>query len=148
MLTIDTNILVYAFDVRYPEKQTIAQDVMLLVGRMGHPIGLQAVGELQNALRRKLGFPIWRVAEEARSVLHSYASFHPTARAADGALDDIQGGRLKYWDALLVRSAAEHGCTAMFSEDMQDGSRLAGVEIVNPFGATGLSDRARELLTL
>ncbi len=57
-------------------------------------------------------------------------------------------GRLSYWDALMLASAREAGCSAFISEDLQDGARLFGMEIVNPFGAQGPSPRAIELLDL
>jgi predicted nucleic acid-binding protein len=57
-------------------------------------------------------------------------------------------GRLSYWDALLLASCAQAGLTVLLSEDMQDGFKLGGVEVVNPFGPSGLSARAREVLGL
>lgn len=148
MITIDTNVLVYAHDGRDPLRQAIALNVMEALGSRGHPIGLQAIGEFQNAARHKLKQPIWQAAVQARRIMQAFSHFASTSTAVAGALDDMEAGRLSYWDALLVRSAAEHGCTAMFSEDMQDGSRPDGVEIVNPFGESGVSDRARDLLRL
>ncbi len=148
ILTADTNVLIYAQDPAAEIKESLAAQVMTALAAGRHPIGLQAIGEFQSALRRRLKVPLWKAAGLGRDLLTTYPHFPHTASAVADALDDMEAGRLSYWDALLVRSAAEHGCTAMFSEDMQDGSRLAGVEIVNPFGATGLSDRARELLTL
>ena len=60
----------------------------------------------------------------------------------------MAAGRLSYWDALMLASAAEVGCTIMLSEDMQDGATLLGLEIVNPFGPDGVSRRAAALLDL
>ncbi len=56
--------------------------------------------------------------------------------------------RSMYWDALRLASAREAGCTVFISEDLQDGDWLFGLEIVNPFAATGPSDRVRALLDL
>ena len=39
----------------------------------------------------------------------------------------------------------QSGCSALSSEDMQDGRRLGGVEIVNPFAA-GAAARLEALL--
>ncbi len=57
-------------------------------------------------------------------------------------------GQLSYWDALILASAREAGCEIFISEDLQDGARLFGLEIVNPFAATGPSDRVKHLLDL
>ena len=35
--------------------------------------------------------------------------------------------------ALIVATAIEAGCDTLLSEDLQDGRRIAGLRIVNPF---------------
>ena len=51
---------------------------------------------------------------------------------------------INFWDALIVRSAKQSGCSVLFSEDMQAVREIDGVRIVNPFpfdsGACGLYD--------
>jgi predicted nucleic acid-binding protein len=42
---------------------------------------------------------------------------------------------LSFYDALIVRAAIASGCTALFTEDMQQGALIGGVKIVNPFVA-------------
>lgn len=64
------------------------------------------------------------------------------------ALADHPGGRASYWDALLVTTAAEAGCSLILTEDMTDGAVLSGVEIHNPFTTVGMTDLTRELLDL
>ncbi|HYQ91954.1 MAG TPA: PIN domain-containing protein, partial [Candidatus Competibacteraceae bacterium] len=38
-----------------------------------------------------------------------------------------------FYDALIVASALEAGCTCLYSEDMQHGQYLEGLTIENPF---------------
>jgi predicted nucleic acid-binding protein len=146
MITADTNVLVYVSDDSEPLKQRIAAQIMRQLAERRQPIGLQVIGELQNALRRKLRHTPAAAAGAARHVLQSFDIFSPTETAAGEALTLLAAGRLSYWDALLVLSAAEVGVIALLSEDMQNGAVIGGVEIVNPFGPNGLSDRARQLL--
>jgi predicted nucleic acid-binding protein len=40
---------------------------------------------------------------------------------------------LSFWDALIVRSAADAGCARVLSEDMGHGQVFDGVRIDNPF---------------
>jgi len=41
---------------------------------------------------------------------------------------------LSFWDSLIVASALENNCTALYTEDMQDGQVIEGkLKIVNPF---------------
>jgi predicted nucleic acid-binding protein len=41
--------------------------------------------------------------------------------------------RLSFWDALIVRAALVSGCARLYSEDLQHGWRVEGLEVVNPF---------------
>jgi predicted nucleic acid-binding protein len=38
-----------------------------------------------------------------------------------------------FWDALILRTAKQAGCTVLFSEDMQHTRTLDGLQILNPF---------------
>jgi predicted nucleic acid-binding protein len=41
--------------------------------------------------------------------------------------------RLSFWDAMIVHMADRAGCAVLFSEDLQSGSRILGLEIIDPF---------------
>jgi predicted nucleic acid-binding protein len=43
--------------------------------------------------------------------------------------------RLSWYDSLIVAVAATAGCRKLLTEDLRDGSTLAGVRIENPFRA-------------
>lgn len=149
MVTVDTNVLVYLFDDDRPEKQSIAALVMERVMQADSAIGLQAIGELQNALRHKMRRPAWQAAQSARAVLSGFRrSFAPTETAVDDALAAMSIGQLSYWDALLVASARDGGCRTIISEDMQDDGMVFGVRVLNPFGVDGPSASVRSLLNL
>jgi predicted nucleic acid-binding protein len=38
-----------------------------------------------------------------------------------------------FWDALILRSAKQAGCSVLLSEDLQQQREVDGVRIVNPF---------------
>jgi predicted nucleic acid-binding protein len=38
-----------------------------------------------------------------------------------------------FWDALILRSAKQSGCSVVFSEDLHQQREIDGVRIVNPF---------------
>ena len=87
--------------------------------------------------------------QEARNLLISLPTFPATDKAVLAALSEVAAGRSGYWDTLLVHSAADAGCTVMFTEDRQGAACVGGVELVSPFGQDGgVSERARELLEL
>lgn len=148
-MTLDTNVLVYLLDHDEPAKQATARTVVGELMRRESVLALQCVGEFQNVARRKLRLAPWEAAQEAHNLLTSFATFPATETAALAALGKLAAGRWSYWDALLIHSAAEAGCTTLFSEDVQADTVTAGVEVVNPFASdSALSDRARELLEL
>ena len=49
--------------------------------------------------------------------------------------DTNEEHRLSFRDAMLGVMACQSGCSAVPSEDPQDGRRLGGVEIIDPFTA-------------
>jgi predicted nucleic acid-binding protein len=148
MISVDTNVFVYAIDQRDPVKQSVARSVLIALAQAEAVVALQVVGEFQNALKRSLKLPAWAAAQAARNVLTQYASFPYDRDAVETALMLSAAGRMSYWDALLVASSDAVGVTTLLSEDMTDGLVHGGVEIVNPFGADGPSARLQALLTL
>lgn len=146
MITIDSNVVIYSLDDRDPDKQAVAIDLLSRMVDQSCAIGLQVVGEVQNVLRRKLGQPPWVAAQAARNLLVSFPTYTATPTAAEAALTQMAAGRFSYWDALLLASGREAGCMTIFSEDMREGLAWNGIEIVNPFGANGLSDRAISIM--
>jgi predicted nucleic acid-binding protein len=41
--------------------------------------------------------------------------------------------RISFWDAMIVHAARLAGAAILYTEDLQHGSALGGVSIVNPF---------------
>ncbi len=49
------------------------------------------------------------------------------------AIDLTRLHRVSFWDALIVRAALSSGCKVLFSEDMQSGRSIDGLQVLNPF---------------
>jgi predicted nucleic acid-binding protein len=148
MISCDTNLFVYAYDNRDLTKQSTARLVLATLPGRGAAVGLQVVGEVQNALRKRLRAPPQVAYELAADLLTQFSSFAYDERAVGIALAEAIAGRLSYWDALLLAAADGAGVHTMLSEDMADGLVFGELEVVNPFGRDGPSDRARRLLAL
>jgi predicted nucleic acid-binding protein len=148
MISFDTNIFVYSVDQSDPRKQSIVERILRAADPTATVVGLQVIGEFQNALQRRLKMPPWAAAQAARNVLAKFGSFPYDQPAVESALAQSAAGRLSYWDALLVASADAAGVTALITEDMADGSVHGAVEIINPFGPSGPSARIQQLLTI
>jgi len=146
LLTADTNIFVYAIDGRDQRKHEIAKDVRDRLKAISAPIGFQVVSEFYSAATRRLKRTPWEAAQGARNLLMSYPCFAMTSDSISRALAETSAERFSYWDALLLASADLAGCKAILSEDMADGIRLGGIEVVHPFAEAGLSERAQAAL--
>lgn len=146
MITLDSNVFLYMNDNRDLVKREIAFEVVRALALSRVRVSLQVVGETQNALRRKFKRSALEAATVGREIVQAFELVPPTKASVEIALEQMETGRLSYWDALLLSTVARAGCTVLLTEDLQDGATVLGVEIVNPFGPDGLSARAAELL--
>ena len=67
---------------------------------------------------------------------NSVGARHLHVPAADDVLAAIgihQRTGISFWDAMIVRSAAEIGSAVLFSEDLNAGQEYSGVRVENPF---------------
>jgi len=114
---------------------------------LDRPLALQAIGEFQAAATQKLKLSVVFSARKRPAAPEELRHFARTASAIRTALDASAEGSFSFWDAVLLASAAEAGCSVLFSKDRRDGARLGSIVISNPFGARpALSEFARELL--
>jgi len=132
---VDTNVFVYAVSDDDPERQSVARD---LVERLAESEVLQTstqvLQELYVVLTRKVRRKF--TSREALAYLD---------RIARSAVTGIDYGVVReaaelsarhtfsMWDALVIVAAARSGAERLYSEDLQHGRRILGVEIVNPF---------------
>ena len=129
----DTNVLVYTDDRSSPAKQRRAIDLVAEHRRAGSGVvSLQALQEYFVAVTRKLQVD----AKTARRKVELIAEFDvaaPDVRDILAAIDLHRLHGFSFWDALVLRSAAQAGCTTLFTEDLQDHREIDGIHIVNPF---------------
>jgi predicted nucleic acid-binding protein len=147
--TLDSNLLIYSVDNTAGLRHGLAMQIVLAAVRRDCWLTLQAVSEFYAATSRKRIIPIAVAAARANDWLIAFPHTAVSADAVRTALADAVAGRASYWDALLVATAAEAGCTLILTEDLADGTTLGGVEIHNPFDAAGgLTGRTQALLGL
>jgi predicted nucleic acid-binding protein len=147
--TLDTNVLVYALDSGSGARHQTAEEIIERAPYRDCWLALQAISEFYAVVTRKRIVRPSEAAAQARDWLDLFRSAAPSAAAVRTALAHAAAGRASYWDALLVATAAEAGCTVVLTEDLADGDEFGGVEIHNPFAPSGgLTERARHLLGL
>jgi predicted nucleic acid-binding protein len=144
--TLDTNILIYAFDDRDPFKQRVCADMLLAAMFERSPLALQVIGEFYVVTVRKRILSPVRAREEVEQFVSAFDTFPPPPSAYLIAAEEATHGTFSYWDAVLLASAHDAGCDVLLSEDMADGARLGAVTVRNPFGPRGLNEEARAYL--
>ncbi|MGA8617565.1 MAG: PIN domain-containing protein [Candidatus Sulfotelmatobacter sp.] len=129
----DTNVLIYADDKAAPAKQRRALDLVTEHRRARTGVvSLQVLQEYFVTATRKLHVE----SSIARRKVELLAEFHVAAPDVSDILAAIDLHRLhnlSFWDALVIRSAKQSGCTVLFSEDVQHSRDIDGLQIVNPF---------------
>jgi predicted nucleic acid-binding protein len=145
--TLDTNILVYSIDSKAGLRGHLARRILDLAVHRDGWLTLQAVSEFYAAATRKGHMPPADAAAQANDWLDLFPTLSASAASVRAALRAASHRHASYWDALLVATAAEGGCTMILTEDLADGTLLDGVRIVNPFGETDISATAMRVLT-
>ena len=146
--TLDTKILVHAVDSREGRKRELATRIIEAAAGLDCPLALQVVGEFTAAAAAKLKLDAKDAAARAAQLIAGFDTFGYSVHAVRAALEEAPKGRFSYWDGVLLASAAEAGCTTIFSEDMADGARFGSIGVANPFGRDGLTPHAKVVLGL
>jgi predicted nucleic acid-binding protein len=132
---VDTNVIVYAFDVGEDRKREVA--LQLLGDSSLHlVVSAQVLNEFYWIVTRKLEPPL--EAEEAHDVVRHLASGDVVpidASLVDAAITLARRHRLALWDAAILAAASRWGCDELLTEDLDDGATIEGVRIRNPFQA-------------
>lgn len=130
---VDSNILLYAVDDADPRKQQVARNwrAELWKSRLGR-VSFQVLNEFYvNAVRLNPA-----ASDQARSEVRDLLAWNPVMTDASviergWKLQDRY--QLSFWDSLIVAAAKAAACGFLLTEDLQDGQKLDGVEVVNPF---------------
>ncbi len=136
---VDTNVLVYRFDGRFPEKQAAA-DALLRKGvandtvRIAHQAVLEFVAATTRPQRDGSTILPPDVARlEAEDLLRQFEVLHPDDRVVRAALQGMAAYGLSLWDAHMWAYAEVHELGVLYSEDFQHERWYGGVVVVDPF---------------
>jgi predicted nucleic acid-binding protein len=134
---VDANVLVYAYDTDAGRKHERAQSILVdLWESESGVVSTQVLQEFYVTVTRKLPKPLpKRTAREIVATYESWSVHRPGIADVVAASELEERHRLAFWDALIVVSAQHSGTERLLSEDLQDGRRIAGVRIANPFAA-------------
>jgi predicted nucleic acid-binding protein len=129
---LDTNVILYAYSIDEPDKQSIA--ISVIDSLENNIISLQVINELSNILLRKFKLnpdDVENVILELDSTF-DIVNFDITTQIK--ALKLKNKYNLQFYDSLIIATAIENRCNILYSEDMQDGLIVENLlTIVNPF---------------
>lgn len=135
---VDTNILVYGFDTSAKAKQAAATELIERLWDSGTGcLSVQVLQEFFVTVTRKVAKPL--PVEVAADRVREFSAWKIFAPSADDVLAAIalqQQSDLSFWDAMIVRAAAEAQCDVLWTEDLSNAQTIRGVRIRNPFVAS------------
>lgn len=136
---VDTNILVYRFDARFPRKRQIATELLRTgIAQGSLRVPHQAIVEFVAAVARPTanGLPLLSpddARREAEELLMQFDILYPTEGIVRGALRGAAAYRLSWFDAHLWAYAEYFGLDEIVSEDFQHDRWYGSVRVRNPF---------------
>lgn len=136
---VDTNILVYRHDPRFPLKQARATELLQSgVSDRSLVLSHQVLLEFVAAVARPIGgkAPLLTLEEahrEAEDLLMQFPVIYPTEATFRTALRGAALYKLSWFDAHLWAYADERGLDPIWSEDFEDGRMYGRVRVCNPF---------------
>ncbi len=134
---VDTNILIYAYDLDAGEKNVISAAILrdLWENGMG-VISTQVLQEFYVNVTRKIETHLTK--SQARGIIESYLVWPVEvndARTVLAASEIEERNRLSFWDAMIVASACRANAEKILTEDLNPGQEIEGILIENPFAS-------------
>ena len=135
-ILIDTNVMVYLFDVGDRPRQDQAALILRHLEKTNQgQLSAQCLAEFFNATTR--GIRPFLPRSEAFLYVQRWMSVYPVFPLTDSiVLEAARGSRdynLAYYDSQIWAAARLNQIPVIFSEDFQDGQILEGVRFINPF---------------
>jgi predicted nucleic acid-binding protein len=132
---IDTNILIYAFDVSAGKKHQVASHILSDLWNSGLGVlSTQVLQEFYINVVQKIQKPIDQ--KMAQEIIRDLLKWHVVVNNGDSILDAIDISEkygYSFWDSLIIEAALTGGVSVLLSEDLQHGQVISGVTISNPF---------------
>ena len=137
---VDTNVVVYAYDLDDPRKHTIARGLIEHLSNHGRLVwSAQVFNEFCSVVmspKRKLRLSpdeLVVIVREPEATGDVVPLIHTLTFRA---LNAMPRHGFSFWDALVWSAAVENKIAVTYTEDFQDGRDVEGVRFVNPFSVS------------
>jgi predicted nucleic acid-binding protein len=132
---LDTNVLVYCFDLGEPVKRKRALAILDGDTDVGDLVlSTQVLQEFYVTVTRKLKRPL--PAPDAAAAVQELAQLsivQVDLAMVLSAVADCQTHQLSLWDTLILRAAVTANCDRVLTEDLQHGFLFGSLRVENPF---------------
>lgn len=132
---IDTNILIYLYDIRLPNKRKRAKQLLNhLIISESVAISAQVVQEFCNVAINKIEqLDTDGLKKTLSSVVIPLVKHVPSGEFYLRAIALRAQYQLNFYDAMIIQAALDLGCDVLYSEDLQDRQTFGNLKITNPF---------------
>ncbi len=132
---LDTNILVYAFDVSAGRKHEVAKRIVIdLWDTKDGILSTQVLQEFFVSVTKKIPKPM--DAGLAREIVSDLLKWDIVINDKNSLLEAIDihiRYNYSFWDSLLIQAAIRSGAALLLTEDLTDSQKIKGISIKNPF---------------
>lgn len=135
---IDTNVFIYPLEKADARRFMIADTIIREAIATGSACtSFQVVQECLNTMLRKASIPLDTAGmrDYLDIVLLPLVRVPASADLYRRSLEVRERYGFSFYDALIVATALEAGCTRLWSEDLQHGQRIGVLQLENPFRA-------------
>ena len=130
---LDTNVLLYAYDLDAPIKRAVAlrfvEQAWTSLGETA--ISVQVLQEMHVNLEKR-----GVLRAEAGQIVRDYIQWPVVDNTLDlllSAVNEQARWRLSLWDALILAAARASGALELITEDFNHGQDYGGIRAINPF---------------
>ncbi len=125
---LDTNILLYLID-EDPKRSPRAQALV----KNGAVVSVQVLNEFVNVAFKKYKLPPGEISDALDPIKFTCEIVPLTTETHELALKVFNSTNFGIYDACIIAAAELAGCDVLYTEDMNHGQRVGGVNIRNPF---------------
>jgi predicted nucleic acid-binding protein len=129
-ITLDSNILIYAFANNNDFRKSIAIDIIAKC----NIISIQAVNETSYILLKKFKLPIDQLEQVIQFMKNQFKISSLSANILDQTISIYNKYHFSFWDSMMIAAALENHCSIIFTEDLSHDQLIENrLRIVNPF---------------
>jgi predicted nucleic acid-binding protein len=129
-ITLDSNILIYAFADNDDFRKSIAKEIITKC----NIISLQAINETACVLLKKFNFPKEQLEQVIQFLKNHFIISSLTANTLDKTIILCKKYNFSFWDSMMIAAALDNNCSIIYSEDFNHDQLIENrLRIINPF---------------